>query len=282
MLTQPDRPSGRGLAMQASAVKALAQERGIEVMQPPTLRSEEARTALSAIALDVLVVAAYGLILPPAVLSWPRLGCLNIHASLLPRWRGAAPIQHAILAGDAATGVTIMQMDAGLDTGPDDRDGPNADPPDRYRRRAHRPACRIGRRRHRSDARRGCEAAGPLASTPQPAEGATYAAQDRQRAGVARLDVARGSARAQGARVRSRAGRPLHARGRRRQSLGGRNRTGAGHARHRAGRRARRDRDRLRRRQRAPADRPARRRQAHDRGGICRGGACRRQPGDRI
>ena len=117
VLTQPDRPSGRGLATVASAVKALAQERDIAVLQPPTLRSDEARAPLLAIPLDVLVVAAYGLILPPAVLSWPRFGCLNIHASLLPRWRGAAPIQHAILAGDAVTGVTIMQMDAGLDTG---------------------------------------------------------------------------------------------------------------------------------------------------------------------
>ena len=118
VLTQPDRPRGRGLATVGSPVKALAQERGIVVLQPPTLRTEEARAPLAAIALDVLVVAAYGLILPPAVLSWPRYGCLNIHASLLPRWRGAAPIQHAILAGDAATGVTIMRMDAGLDTGP--------------------------------------------------------------------------------------------------------------------------------------------------------------------
>ena len=118
VLTQPDRPRGRGLATVASPVKALGHERGIAVLQPPSLRSEEARAPLAAIALDVLVVAAYGLILPPAVLSWPRYGCLNIHASLLPRWRGAAPIQHAILAGDSVTGVTIMQMDAGLDTGP--------------------------------------------------------------------------------------------------------------------------------------------------------------------
>ena len=118
VLTQPDRPSGRGLAMVPSAVKTLAAARGIAVLQPPTLRSEEARAPLGAIPLDVLVVAAYGLILPPSVLTWPRHGCLNIHASLLPRWRGAAPIQHAILAGDAVTGVTIMQMDAGLDTGP--------------------------------------------------------------------------------------------------------------------------------------------------------------------
>jgi methionyl-tRNA formyltransferase len=118
VLTQPDRPSGRGMATSPSAVKALALARGLPVLQPPTLRTDESRAPLVSIPLDVLVVAAYGLILPPAVLAWPRFGCLNIHASLLPRWRGAAPIQHAILAGDAATGVTIMQMDAGLDTGP--------------------------------------------------------------------------------------------------------------------------------------------------------------------
>jgi methionyl-tRNA formyltransferase len=98
-------------------VKALAQERGIPALQPATLRTDEARAPLLAIPVDVLVVAAYGLILPPAVLSWPRNGCLNIHASLLPRWRGAAPIQRAILAGDTVSGVTIMQMDEGLDTG---------------------------------------------------------------------------------------------------------------------------------------------------------------------
>jgi methionyl-tRNA formyltransferase len=118
VLTQPDRPSGRGMTTTPSAVKALALEREMPVLQPATLRTDEARAPLLTIPLDVLVVAAYGLILPPAVLAWPRFGCLNTHASLLPRWRGAAPIQHAILAGDAVTGVTIMQMDAGLDTGP--------------------------------------------------------------------------------------------------------------------------------------------------------------------
>ena len=118
VLTQPDRPSGRGMALTPSAVKVLAVARGVPVREPPTLRTEEARAPLLAVPLDVLVVAAYGLILPPAVLAWPRYGGLNIHASLLPRWRGAAPIHHAILAGDATTGVTIMQMDAGLDTGP--------------------------------------------------------------------------------------------------------------------------------------------------------------------
>ncbi len=118
VLTQPDRPAGRGLKPQASAVKRLALELGLAVYQPVELKSELARRPLTAAEAEVMVVAAYGLILPPAVLTLPRLGCVNIHASLLPRWRGAAPIQRAILAGDAETGITLMQMDAGLDTGP--------------------------------------------------------------------------------------------------------------------------------------------------------------------
>ena len=113
--TQPDRPRGRGLKLAPSAVKALAIERGLPVLQPPTLKG--ARTPATRPS-DVLVVAAYGLILPPAMLDWPRHGAINIHASLLPRWRGAAPIQRALLAGDTETGISIMQMDAGLDTGP--------------------------------------------------------------------------------------------------------------------------------------------------------------------
>ncbi len=125
VLTQPDRPAGRGLKLHASPVKQLAQQHGIAVVQPRSLKPDgkfpedaaAARAALDAARPDVSVVAAYGLILPPHVLALPRLGCLNIHASLLPRWRGAAPIQRAIEAGDAATGITIMQMDAGLDTG---------------------------------------------------------------------------------------------------------------------------------------------------------------------
>ena len=118
VLTQPDRPSGRGLALAASPVRRHADALGLAVQQPRTLKDAAARTALEAIAVDVLVVAAYGLILPRAVLEWPTHGCLNIHASLLPRWRGAAPIARAIEAGDATTGITIMQMDEGLDTGP--------------------------------------------------------------------------------------------------------------------------------------------------------------------
>ena len=117
VLTRPDRPKGRGLKLEPSPVKALAASLGIPVLQPATLKSEAARAEALAIPLDVLVVAAYGLILPEAVLAWPRHGCLNVHASKLPRWRGAAPIPRAIEAGDATTGITIMQMDAGLDTG---------------------------------------------------------------------------------------------------------------------------------------------------------------------
>jgi len=125
VLTQPDRPAGRGMKLQASPVKQFALERGIAVSQPRSLRLEgkypedaaAAKAAIEAAQADVMVVAAYGLILPQWVLDTPRLGCLNIHASLLPRWRGAAPIHRAIEAGDTQTGVTIMQMDAGLDTG---------------------------------------------------------------------------------------------------------------------------------------------------------------------
>jgi methionyl-tRNA formyltransferase len=117
VLTQPDRPAGRGMQLQPSAVKTAALAHSLVVAQPQTLKDPAAQEQLRATAADVMVVAAYGLILPPAVLTIPRLGCLNIHASLLPRWRGAAPIQRALLAGDRDTGITIMQMDAGLDTG---------------------------------------------------------------------------------------------------------------------------------------------------------------------
>jgi methionyl-tRNA formyltransferase len=116
--TRPDRPAGRGQSVTASPVKRRALELGLPLEQPATLRSPGAAEQLRALGADLMVVAAYGLILPPEVLAVPRLGCWNIHASLLPRWRGAAPIQRAILAGDTQTGITIMQMDAGLDTGP--------------------------------------------------------------------------------------------------------------------------------------------------------------------
>ena len=117
VLTRADKPKGRGLRLESAPVKAQAAARGLAILQPVTLRNGAEREQVLAYAVDVLVVAAYGLILPPDVLNWPRHGCLNIHASLLPRWRGAAPIQRAIEAGDPVSGVTIMQMDAGLDTG---------------------------------------------------------------------------------------------------------------------------------------------------------------------
>jgi methionyl-tRNA formyltransferase len=118
VLTQPDRPAGRGRALRESPVKQCARALAVPVSQPQRLAGEAALAALRSWQPELLVVVAYGLLLPRAVLELPRLGCLNIHASLLPRWRGAAPIQRAILAGDAESGVTIMQMDAGLDTGP--------------------------------------------------------------------------------------------------------------------------------------------------------------------
>ncbi|SDK59691.1 methionyl-tRNA formyltransferase [Pseudomonas delhiensis] len=116
--TQPDRPAGRGQKLMPSPVKQLAAQHGLPVLQPPTLRDAAAQAELAALRPDLMVVVAYGLILPQAVLDIPRLGCINSHASLLPRWRGAAPIQRAVQAGDAESGVTVMQMEAGLDTGP--------------------------------------------------------------------------------------------------------------------------------------------------------------------
>jgi methionyl-tRNA formyltransferase len=118
VFTQPDRLAGRGRPLHQSPVKVLAMERGLRVHQPTSFKSPEALETLRGLGLDALVVVAYGQILPPAALQSPRLGCINIHASLLPRWRGAAPIQRALLAGDAKTGVTIMRMETALDTGP--------------------------------------------------------------------------------------------------------------------------------------------------------------------
>ncbi|GFD72409.1 methionyl-tRNA formyltransferase [Alteromonas sp. KUL150] len=115
--TQPDRPAGRGKKLTASPVKVLAEESNIPVYQPHSLKVEDAQQELAALNADLMVVVAYGLLLPTAVLNAPRLGCINVHGSILPKWRGAAPIQRAIWAGDAETGVTIMQMDEGLDTG---------------------------------------------------------------------------------------------------------------------------------------------------------------------
>lgn len=115
--TQPDRPAGRGRKLHASPIKRVGEEYAVRVYQPRSLKTDEAVAILRSHESDLMVVAAYGLLLPPSVLRAPRLGCVNIHASLLPRWRGAAPIQRALLAGDAETGITIMQMDEGLDTG---------------------------------------------------------------------------------------------------------------------------------------------------------------------
>jgi methionyl-tRNA formyltransferase len=117
VLTQPDRRAGRGKKLHASPVKALAQTNGLAVYQPSSLKTEESIDLFKELELDLLIVVAYGLILPSNILSLPTFGCINVHASLLPRWRGAAPIERAILAGDSESGVTIMQMDAGLDTG---------------------------------------------------------------------------------------------------------------------------------------------------------------------
>lgn len=117
VFTQPDRPAGRGKKLMPSPVKVLAEEHGLPVFQPVSLRPQENQQLVSELNADVMVVVAYGLILPKAVLDMPRLGCINVHGSLLPRWRGAAPIQRSLWAGDNETGVTIMQMDVGLDTG---------------------------------------------------------------------------------------------------------------------------------------------------------------------
>jgi methionyl-tRNA formyltransferase len=118
VLTQPDRPSGRGLRALPSPVKRLAEELHLDVTQPASLKQRDVAATIEEVAAEAMIVAAYGLIIPPNLLPVPRRGCINIHASLLPRWRGAAPIQRALLAGDMETGISIMQMDAGLDTGP--------------------------------------------------------------------------------------------------------------------------------------------------------------------
>jgi methionyl-tRNA formyltransferase len=173
VLTQPDRPRGRGQQLAPSPVKRLALERGLAVAQPASLKDEAARAPLLAVPIDVLAVAAYGLILPPAILAWPRHGCLNVHASLLPRWRGAAPIQRALLAGDAQTGVTIMQMDAGLDTGPMLISESTPILADDSAATLTGRLASIGARLIVEALRRG--AAGQLTALPQPAEGASYA-----------------------------------------------------------------------------------------------------------
>lgn len=170
VLTQPDRPAGRGMTLQASPIKKLALEKGIEVFQPLSLKDGAAQAKIAMVGAEVMVVAAYGLILPQVVLDMPRLGCLNIHASLLPRWRGAAPIQRALLAGDAETGVCIMQMEAGLDTGPVLLRGAFPIAPDDTATMLHDRLAGLG-------ARLIVEALGqlPLPIVPQPVEGVTYA-----------------------------------------------------------------------------------------------------------
>jgi methionyl-tRNA formyltransferase len=173
VLTQPDRPAGRGQKLQASPVKRLAVERGIAVHQPERLKDPATHEPLRMASVDVLVVAAYGLILPQAVLDVPRRGCLNIHASLLPRWRGAAPIQRAIEAGDAETGVTIMRMEAGLDTGPMLLKEAIAISVDDNAASLHDKLAGVGARLI-VDALRNLDR---LEAIPQPAEGITYAAK---------------------------------------------------------------------------------------------------------
>ena len=176
--TQPDRPAGRGRTLTASPVKRRALELGLPVEQPGSFKEAGAVAQLAGHAADLMVVVAYGLILPQAVLDVPRLGCLNIHASLLPRWRGAAPIQRAILAGDTRTGVTIMKMDAGLDTGPMLLERPVGIGADETAGQLHDRLSTVG-----------AEAvvtaidewlAGRIVPAPQPAEGATYAAKIRK------------------------------------------------------------------------------------------------------
>ena len=181
VLTQPDRPAGRGMKLQASPVKQCALDQGIAVAQPRSLRLDgkypdnaaAARDALLAVGADAMVVAAYGLILPQWVLDLPAKGCLNIHASLLPRWRGAAPIHRAIEAGDAETGVTIMQMDAGLDTGDMLLIEKTAIAPTDTTATLHDRLADLGGRMIVEALE--LAACGGLAATPQPAEGVTYA-----------------------------------------------------------------------------------------------------------
>lgn len=175
VLTQPDRPAGRGMKAAASAVKLLAEQHHLALLQPLTLKAAGIQQQLQALHADVMVVAAYGLILPQAVLDIPRLGCLNIHASLLPRWRGAAPIQRAILAGDRETGITIMQMDAGLDTGPMLLRRAEPILPTDTTATLHDRLAALGG--ECIVAALGALSAGGLVATPQPEAGVTYAAK---------------------------------------------------------------------------------------------------------
>jgi methionyl-tRNA formyltransferase len=190
VLTQPDRPSGRGRHLSASPVKVLAEAHRLPLLQPATLRAEAPRAALAAWNPDVLVVVAYGLLLPPAVLELPRHGCLNIHASILPRWRGAAPVQRAILAGDAVTGVSIMRMDEGLDTGPVLLKREIAIGPHDTGGSLHAALATLGAAAL-LEALEGL-ASGTLPAQPQPGEGVTYAAKIGK--SEARIDWSRDAA----------------------------------------------------------------------------------------
>lgn len=179
VLTQPDRPAGRGLALKPSPVKQLARQYGLAVLQPTSLRTIDAQRPILEAQPEVLVVAAYGLILPQAVLDIPPHGCINIHASLLPRWRGAAPIQRALLAGDTETGITIMQMDAGLDTGPILMSGSLAIEPRETAGSLHDRLAELGAELIVEALRR--IATGNIEQHSQPAEGVTYAAKLEKR-----------------------------------------------------------------------------------------------------
>ena len=188
--SQPPRPAGRGHKLQPSPVQALAESRGIPVRTPKSLRTPEAQAEFAALGLDVAVVAAYGLILPVPVLTAPRLGCVNIHGSLLPRWRGAAPIHRALLAGDSETGITIMEMEAGLDTGPMLLKGAVPITSSSTAAELHDALAALGARLI-VEALEGL-AAGRLKPEPQPAEGVTYAAKLEREEG--RLDWSRPAA----------------------------------------------------------------------------------------
>ena len=200
---QPPRRSGRGQKLRPSPVQRFAEGRGIEVRTPASLKPAAAARELAALGLDAVVVAAYGLILPPPILRAPRLGCLNVHASLLPRWRGAAPIQHAILAGDAATGISIMMMDEGLDTGPVLMRESLPIAADATAGTLHDALAEIGARV--VVAALDGLAAGGLAATPQAGEGMTQAPKLGPEAG--RLDWSRPAAELE-RRVRAFAPRP--------------------------------------------------------------------------
>lgn len=179
--TQPPRPAGRGHRVQASAVQLVAERHGLAVRCPAHLRTEAVETEFAALGAEAGVIAAYGLILPPALLAAPRLGCLNVHASLLPRWRGAAPVQRALLAGDSETGVTIMQMDKGLDTGPIVMQRALPIPPEATAGGLTEALARLGGAAIVETLERAAH--GPLKSHPQPQEGVTYAAKLRREEG---------------------------------------------------------------------------------------------------